>query len=81
MTLPGNILGHYKWLQPLNLLPHRRGIAQEDTVHVVAYFPSGISSWSLLILVGVDDAEEHGIPGMNAGHLHFSLWHSLHNSG
>ena len=34
---------------------------------------SGISSWSLLVLVGVDDAEEHGIPGVNAGHLHFSV--------
>ena len=34
---------------------------------------SGISSWSLLVLVGVDDAEEHGVPGMNAGHLHFSV--------
>ena len=41
---------------------------------------SGISSWSLLILVGIDDAEEHGIPGMNAGHLHLSVWHSVHNS-
>ena len=41
----------------------------------------GISSWSLLVLVGVDDAEEHGILSVNAGHLHFSVRHSVHNSG
>ena len=41
---------------------------------------SGISLWSLLILVGVDDAEEHSISGMNAGHLHLSVRHSVHNS-
>ena len=41
---------------------------------------SGMSSWSLLGLVGIVDAEEHGIPGMNAGHLHFSVRHSVHNS-
>ena len=34
---------------------------------------SGISSWPLLILVGIDDAEEHGVPGVNAGHLHLSV--------
>ena len=39
VTLPDNILVHYKWLQLLNRLPHPRGIAQEDTVHVAAYFP------------------------------------------
>ena len=39
-----------------------------------------MSSWSL-VLVGIDDAEEHNIPGMNAGHLHFSVQHSVHNSG
>ena len=63
MTLPGNILVPYKWLQLLDRLPRLRGIAREGTVHVVAYFStrSGISLWSLLVLVGVDDAEEHGI--------------------
>ena len=83
VTLPGNILVPYKWLQLLNRLPHLREIAQEGTVHVAAYFStsSGMSSWSLLILVGIDDAEEHGIPGMNAGHLHLSVRHSVHNSG
>ena len=40
-----------------------------------------MSLWSLLVLVRVDDAEEHGIPGVNAGHLHFSVRHSVHNSG
>ena len=41
----------------------------------------GISLWSLLVLVGIDDAAEHSIPGVNAGHLHFSVRHSVHNSG
>ena len=39
---------------------------------------SGIC-WSL-ILVGVDDADEHGVPGVNAGHLQISAWHWLHTS-
>ena len=39
VTLPGNILVPYKWLQLLDWLPHLRGIAREGTVHVVAYFP------------------------------------------
>ena len=38
----------------------------------------GISSSSMLISVGIDDAEEHGVPGVNAGHVHFSVLHSLH---
>ena len=41
---------------------------------------SRMSSWSLLILVGVDDGEEHRVPGVNAGHLHFSVQQSVHNS-
>ena len=39
---------------------------------------SGICS--SLILVGVDDTDEHGIPGVNAGHLQNSAWHSVHTT-
>ena len=39
---------------------------------------SGICS--LLILVGIDDADEHSIPSVNAGHLQISAWHWLHTS-
>ena len=39
---------------------------------------SGICS--SLILVGVDDTDEHSIPGVNAGHLQISVWHWLHTS-
>ena len=39
---------------------------------------SGICS--SLILVGVDDADEHGIPGVNAGHLQVSDQHCVHTS-
>ena len=35
---------------------------------------------SSLILVGVDDADEHGIPGMNARHLQISDRHCAHTS-
>ena len=42
---------------------------------------SGISSWSLSTLVGVDDADEHGVSGVNAGHWHFCFWQSEHSSG
>ena len=38
---------------------------------------SGICS--SLVLIGVDDADEHGIPGVNAGHRQNSALHSLHN--
>ena len=34
---------------------------------------SGICS--SLILVGVDDTDEHGVPGINAGHLQNLAWH------
>ena len=32
------------------------------------------------ILVGVDDADEHGVPGVNAGHLQVSDRHCAHTS-
>ena len=38
---------------------------------------SGICS--SLVLIGVDDADEHGISGVNAGHRQNSALHSLHN--
>ena len=37
-------------------------------------------SGSSLILVGIDDADEHGVPGMNAGHLQVSNRHCSHTS-
>ena len=60
-----------------------RFLAKSEGVCTDGYSPcsclssasSGISSWLLLSLVGVDDAEEHGIPGMKAGHLHFPVRH------
>ena len=39
---------------------------------------SGISP--SLVLIGVDDTDEHGVPGVNAGHLQNSALHSLHTS-
>ena len=30
------------------------------------------------MLVGVDDADVHGVPDVNAGHLQNSVLHSLH---
>ena len=32
-----------------------------------------------LVLVGIDDIDEHGVPGINAGHRQNSALHSLHN--
>ena len=42
---------------------------------------SGISSSSVSGLVGIEDAEQHGISGVNAGHWHFSLLQSWHKTG
>ena len=42
---------------------------------------SGMSSLSVLCLVGIYDAEEHGITGMKAGHWHLSLLHFWHMLG
>ena len=36
---------------------------------------------SSLLLVGKDNADEHGVSGVNAGHLHLSAWHCLQMSG
>ena len=36
----------------------------------------GMSLSSISMLIGVDDAEEHGIPGVKAGHMHFSALQS-----
>ena len=49
--------------------------------NVVSGTNSGISSWSLSTLIGVDDADEHGVSGMNAGHWHFCFRQSEHSSG
>ena len=38
-----------------------------SSCNVLVATKSGICS--SLILVGIDDADEHGIPGVNAGHL------------
>ena len=43
-------------------------------------FVSESAICSSLILVGVDDTDEQGVPGVNAGHLQISAWHSLHTS-
>ena len=49
--------------------------------NVVSGTNSGTSSWSLSTLIGVDDADEHGVSGVNAGHWHFCFRQSIQSSG
>ena len=80
VTLPGSIQVLYKLLQLLNQLLRLKVIALGgcSTCSGLFFTKSGICS--SLILVGIEDADEHGIPGVNAGHLHLSVWHCAHTS-
>ena len=80
MTLPGSIQVLYKSLQLLDQLLRRKVIALEDAVPATVLSATKSGICSSLILVGVDDADEHGVPGVNAGHLQVSDWHCAHTS-
>ena len=71
--LPGNILVRCKLL-PLPSLPlHRMEIVQVDTRCVTACpVLNLVFGHPQSGLVGIEDAEQHGVSGVNAGHWHFS---------
>ena len=83
MTLPDNIVVHYRLLLPPDQLLHLKEIVRVCTKlgSGILSTSSGMSSSSVLCLVGIDDAEEHGVSGMKAGHWHLSLLHFWHMSG
>ena len=66
VTLPDSILVHYRLLLPPNQLLHPREIVSGGykTCSGILSTSSGMSSSSALCLVGINDAEEHGISGM-----------------
>ena len=81
MILPDNILMHCRLPQPPSLLLRLMEIALVDTCSGILSTSSGISSSSVLGLVGIDDAEEHDISGIKAGHWYLSFLQFWHTSG
>ena len=80
MTLLCSIQVPCKSLQLLNLPLCQRVIWGEGCSSCSSLSGTKLGiGWSL-ILVGVDDADEHGIPGVNAGHLQVSDRHCSHTS-
>ena len=75
MTLPDNTPVLYKSLLPLSQLIHLMAIVQEGRGTCGDVFSTnlGISLSSVLVLVGVDDAEEHSVPSVKAGHMYCSV--------
>ena len=78
MILPGIVRLTYKSLQHLDQLLHQKVSARVDGNCCTGLFATNSGICSSLVLIGVDDADEHGVLGVNTGHRQNSALHSLH---
>ena len=73
-----------KWLQKFSEHPfliNCKNLCCYRATDSILSTSSGMSSLFVLCLVGIYDAEEHGISGVKAGHWYLSLLHFWHMLG
>ena len=77
MILPGIVRLTYKLLATSLSASSSEGVCTGRWNCCTGLFATNSGICSSLVLIGVDDADEHGVPGVNAGHRQNSALHSL----